>query len=443
MQLKLFSAKDGVTLDVIRFYQSNLGALYEALPIKVLAKDIELQLSGMGRCPILSVAGKIGLCVLKHYWKMSDAQLVEQLNTNPIARLFCDLPAHYPHWIKDEDLPSRTRLWLSEYLNWDKVEKHLMSFWEEDLEDTQVAMMDATCYESHVAYPTDVKLLWKACEWIERRKKALCKALRLRCPRSKFKDIKNAFLSYSKLRKKSRKKEKRVRKRLLNLLEKLLGQLDHLLRLESSTQNWKPNWWQRLETIKTVFEQQKYHYNNPNPKDKSIPDRIVSLHKPYLRPIVRGKETKRVEFGLKVNMIQIDGINFIEHISPKAFHEGNRLQNSVLKHLQLARRCSHLGADKIYATNKNRKWLSSKGIFTNFLPKGKKAKDEPVRKQMRSILDKVRSTRLEGSFGTEKEHYHLKKIKARTLATEIIWIRFGILTANAMRIVRRRKKTAA
>lgn len=441
MQLKLFSAKDGLTLEVIRFYKSKLGALYEALPIKALAKDIEVELSGMGRDPILSVAGKIGLCILKHYWKMSDAKLVEQLNTNPAARLFCALPVHYMRWIKDEDLPSRARLWLSEHMDWAKVEKQLMSFWDEDLEDTQVSLMDATCYESHVAYPTDVKLLWKSCEWVEKRKKELCKTLKLRRLRSKFKDIKQAFLSYSKSRKKTYKKERRLRKRLLNLLQKLLGQLEGLLQIENFIPAWKPTWWKRLATIKTVFEQQEYHYHHP--KVKSIPNRIVSLHKPYLRPIVRGKETKRVEFGLKVNIIQIDGINFIEHLSPKAFNEGVRLKSSVLKHLQLARRCSHIGADKIYANNRNRKWLSSKGIFTNFLPKGRKAKDEPIRKQMRSILDKVRSTRLEGSFGTEKEHYHLKKIKARTLATEIIWIRFGVLTANAMRIVRRREKATA
>jgi len=227
---------------------------------------------------------------------------------------------------------------------------------------------------------------------------------------------------------------------LLYLLRKMLGQFTDLLAIHNYYKLAKSSE-QRLSTIQTVLEQQTFHYSHP--EVKSIPDRIISLHKPYLRPIKRGKETKRVEFGMKVNMIQIDGINFIEHISPKAFNEGIRLKSSVLKHFKLARKCSHVGADRIYANNKNRKWLTSKGIFSNFLPKGRKAKDEPIRRQMRSILDKVRSTRMEGSFGTEKEHYYLKKIKARTLETEIIWIRFGVLTANAMRIVRRRKKAAA
>ena len=41
-------------------------------------------------------------------------------------------------------------------------------------------------------------------------------------------------------------------------------------------------------------------------------NRIVSLSRLHLRPIVRGKEVKSVEFGAKVNNILVDGISFIE-----------------------------------------------------------------------------------------------------------------------------------
>ena len=58
----------------------------------------------------------------------------------------------------------------------------------------------------------------------------------------------------------------------------------------------------------------------------------LSIDRHYVRPIVRGKETKSVEFGAKVNNIQIDGISFIEHLSFKAFNEGIRLKEaSALK----------------------------------------------------------------------------------------------------------------
>ena len=38
---------------------------------------------------------------------------------------------------------------------------------------------------------------------------------------------------------------------------------------------------------------------------------------------------------------------------------------------------------------------------------------------------------MEGSFGTQKEHYDLRRVKARTKRTEILYI-FGIHTANVV-----------
>ena len=43
----------------------------------------------------------------------------------------------------------------------------------------------------------------------------------------------------------------------------------------------------------------------------------------------------------------------------------------------------------------------------------------------------------EGSFGNEKNHYGLAKVKAKTLVTEKAWIFFGILTANAHKMIKK------
>ena len=53
---------------------------------------------------------------------------------------------------------------------------------------------------------------------------------------------------------------------------------------------------------------------------------------------------------------------------------------------------------------------------------------------------------MEGSFGTQKEHYDLKKVKARTKKTEILYIFFGIHTANVVQLadrIEKRTKSAA
>ena len=42
-----------------------------------------------------------------------------------------------------------------------------------------------------------------------------------------------------------------------------------------------------------------------------------------------------------------------------------------------------------------------------------------------------------GSFGTQKEYYSLRRIKARKKDTEILYIFFGIHTANAVQLAER------
>lgn len=74
----------------------------------------------------------------------------------------------------------------------------------------------------------------------------------------------------------------------------------------------------RLSIIRKVLVQEKELFEN-----RKVKNRIVSIDKHYIRPIVRGKETRSVEFGAKVNNIQIDGISFIEHLSFNAFNEGS------------------------------------------------------------------------------------------------------------------------
>lgn len=44
---------------------------------------------------------------------------------------------------------------------------------------------------------------------------------------------------------------------------------------------------------------------------------------------------------------------------------------------------------------------------------------------------------MEGSFGTQNEHYGLRKIAARIKSTEILLIFFGIHTANVVNPARR------
>lgn len=64
---------------------------------------------------------------------------------------------------------------------------------------------------------------------------------------------------------------------------------------------------------------------------KRIDDRIVNIHQPHVRPIVRGKEKAKVEFGSKLQVSVVKGFTFIDHLSWDAFNEGQYLKISVIK----------------------------------------------------------------------------------------------------------------
>lgn len=122
-----------------------------------------------------------------------------------------------------------------------------------------------------------------------------------------------------------------------------------------------------------------------------------------------------------------------------AFNETTRLKMSVIKHKAVFGQCHQLGADNIYPTNGNRKYLTQKKIFTCFVPKGRK-KNNKQESKLKSLLSTARATVLEGSFGSHKTSYGLNKVKAKTQKNEIVWVFFGIMTANAM-IISKRKTT--
>jgi len=77
-------------------------------------------------------------------------------------------------------------------------------------------------------------------------------------------------------------------------------------------------------------------------------------------------------------------------------------------------------------------------IGSNYREADRRAgKHEEHRQIISRELRKERTIRMEGSFGTEKEHYGRQNIKARTEKNEILWIFFGVHKANAVRIAKR------
>jgi IS5 family transposase len=415
-----------------KFLQTDLGKIYLAIPFERLAAHIPLPRfgkSGLGRRPWFDVKGGIALQFLKHYLQLSDELLMQRINTDWSMQLFCGIALRADEKICDMNLPSWWRTYIGKHLIIDEVQKEFASYWKPFMHDTGVGMQDATCYESRISFPTDIKLIWSCCHEVYQMVQQQRKLLKLRKSRMNYYRQKEKFQSFQKTRKKTRRAEKKMRKKLLKFLSKLM---EHIGRLQHTELSKKQK--TKLKDIKKIYEQQHGKlYGN-----KQIKDRIVSLSKPYIRPIIRGKETKAVEFGAKVNILQVDGINFIEHLSYDAFNESTRLQHGIFLQRKLFGKCTHQSADQIYATNANRSYCTKNNIATNFIPKGKQ-KPQHIEQAavLRKTLNVARATILEGSFGNEKNHYLLQKIPARNNITETCWLFFGIFTSNAVRMADR------
>lgn len=419
-----------------RFFQGDLGKIHRAVPWDDLVVAFKIKEFNKGTRCIFSPKGKLALMFLKHYACCSDRKLIEQLNGNIDYQLFCDIHLGLKR-ITNYKIVSQIRCELAKNLNIGTTEKVFYQHWKTYISEPEKIVTDATCYESEVRFPTNQKLLWESVHWLNKQTKELCRALKIKQPRTKYLKWKRKYIGYSKMRKKTVKRRTSITRALLRLLlkfQKFLKHIEKEYRLELPQSYYK-----RRSTVQKVYKQQFLLFT----KGEKPKGRIVSLHKNYLRPIVRGKEIKSVEFGAKVNKLQIDGISFIQRIDFDNFNEGAQFKNTIHKAQGLTRRkVKVVGADAIYATNKNRVFATSNQIQTDFRPKGKPSKHYGLQRKLKAMITKERASRLEGSFGKEKEHYHLKKIRAKTKPTEILWIFFGIHTANALEIGRRMQAQA-
>lgn len=378
-----------------RFLESDLGKIHSAIPWRSLADNLEIKEKAAGSKMLFSPKGRIALMFLKHYACCSDRKLIEQLNSNIDYQFFCDIHLGF-HRLTNFKIVSQIRCELSNTLHIDSLEKELFAHWKAYISSKSQVTVDATCYESELRYPTPQKLLWEAVDWLYKQLRKTCRLLGVKMIRSKYIKWKKRYTGFSKMRRKTKKKRRPLTRALLHLLSKLIG-FEKRLRNQHKL-NFTVTYYRRVSTIKKIRQQQQDYFNTGiSPKN-----RIVSIQKDYLRPIVRGKEVKAVEFGAKVNKLQIDGINFIEHLNFNAFNEGTRLQSTIYKAQSLTRtKTKILGADAIYATNKNRNFVSRHNIKTDFKRKGKLPKDYKDEKKLKALITKERATRLEGSFGKE------------------------------------------
>ena len=177
--------------------------------------------------------------------------------------------------------------------------------------------------------------------------------------------------------------------------------------------------------VQTLYLQQKQMHDT---NTHSIEHRIVTIHQPHVRPIVRGKAQAKVEFGSKIHLSVINGITFLDELSWDAFNEGNHMMEYIQKyHKRLGYYPREVLADQIYCTRANRADLKALGIKLIAKPLGRPS-------AMSIHVSPGERNPIEGKIGQAKTGYGLNRIKARLKGTSESWIATIILVLNLVKL---------
>lgn len=289
-------------------------------------------------------------------------------------------------------------------------------------------LIDATACPQDIAYPTDLNLLSDAREKSEELIDFLyagCSASKK--PRTYCEIARKLYLNTAQKKIKSKKQIRKGIKKQLNFLKRNIKNIHELLDYYEGIP-FDARQHKYFFVIQTLYAQQSYMYEE---KTHSVEHRIVSIHQPHVRPIVRGKTTANVEFGAKIQVSLMDGYAFLEQLSWEAFNEGTRLMSAIEQYkTRLGYYPQEIAADKIYCNRENRRRLKELRIGLRAKPLGRPSavKTEHVSPGERNPI--------EGKFGQAKTAYGMNCIKARLQTTSESWIATIVLVLNLVKLTR-------
>lgn len=396
--------------------------------------------------PSLNPRVAIGAVIIKHMLALDDRETVAQITENMYLQFFLGYssfskePPFDPSLFVEirkrmgDELIAEMNDRVLEYSQvkpevvYKETDKDKSSEKDHNPDDNKgELLMDATVCPQDIAYPTDLNLLNEAREISE---KIIDMLHRLepepKKPRTYRQVARKKYLRIAQNRNPSKRMIRRGIKEQIQYLRRNFNTINKKL---DSWQSFplKHKWQRHYWIIQTLYGQQKEMLEN---KTHKVDDRIVSIHQPHIRPMVRGKARNKTEFGSKIHLSMVNGYSFMDTISWDAFNESTHLMEYVEN---FRTRFGHYPAkvlvDKIYATRVNRKWLKERGIKLAAKPLGR-----PSVKAVVNHVSPGERNPIEGKFGQAKNGYGMNLIRARLRNTSQSWIASIILVLNLVKL---------
>jgi hypothetical protein len=421
-----------------------------AIYVKQMSKD-------MGR-PAVNPRVAVGAMIIKHLKRLADEDTVQEIRENPYLQYFLG----YPEYRYDQPFAAslfvtfRRRLGEASFKELtdrfiayvhqvqEKTKKKPRSKKKDQDSDSSGGnnkghlILDASVAPADIKYPTDLDLLNEA------RLKSELLIDKLYTPepgkvkpRTYRRSARKAYLATVHKRKKSKKLLRKAIGQQLRYLRRNIKTIEGLLD-KKDVQRFPLDFkFQRLYwIIQELYRQQQQMYQQ---KSHQIDHRIVSISQPHVRPIVRGKAGKNVEFGAKLSLSLVEGYSYLDHISWDAYNESTFLKDQIASYQdRFACYPEWVSADKIYGSRENRSYMKSLGIkYTGHaLGRPRMLTDDQRKKiQERKKLNRQRS-KVEGKFGEAKRRYDLSCVKAKHPETSESWIAAAIFAMNIAQFLR-------
>ena len=389
----------------------------------------------------------LGACIIQAEYGYSDEETALQIQENPYLQYFCGYSGY------DDERPPfdpslmvyfRKRLTpevlgeVNEMIVRDakeRQEKEDNSNNNDDSDDrpgssgnSGTMIVDATCAPSNIRYPQDVSLLNEARENAEKLLDVLHEPVDGKKPRTYRKRAHKDFLKYTRCRKHTAKVTRRAIGKQLSYLRRDLEIINMKLSMGKVLTARQT---ERLNIIRTIYEQQKYMYDN---RTHSIPDRIVSVSQPFVRPIVRGKAGKPVEFGAKLDISVVDGWTRLECYSFDAYNEAGNLKAMVERFWEREGHYpARILADKIYRNRENLNYCKERGIRLSGPALGRPKKGES-RNKIQDYKDECERVEVERRFSLAKRKCGMGLVTAKLQETAAHVIAMSVLVLNLRKI---------
>jgi hypothetical protein len=266
-------------------------------------------------------------------------------------------------------------------------------------------IVDATCVPADISYPTDLGLLNLARVHTEKIIDIIYKSLKGKIPkkpRTYRKIARKDYLAVPKQRRALRHKKIQAIKKQLQYIKRNLAHIEQLIELGATLQSLTKKQYKTRLVLTEVYRQQLWLFEN---NKQSMEDRIVSLSQPHIRPIVRGKAGKPVDFGAKLSASCIEGYVFLDRMSWDNFNESGDLKAQVEAFKNYTGYYPEsVQADRIYRNRENRAWCKERGIRISGPPLGRPPVNVSKETKKQAVYDERIRNAIEGKFGTcEKE----------------------------------------